>query len=56
MQQPTKDLTLTDLVLDAAVSGCLTAIAIWSRMKAIQHSAGTRVLTPHFLSRPGKQP
>lgn len=56
MQQPTKDFTLTELLLEAAVGGCLAAIAIWSRMKAIGHSARTRALTPHFYSEPGNEP
>lgn len=55
MQHPIKDVTLTDLLLDAAVGGCLTAIAIWSRMKAIKQATRRRVLTPHFFSRPGSQ-
>ena len=56
MQHPTKQVTLTELLINAAISGCLTAIAIGLRMKAIQQAARTRLATPHFLSKLGSQP
>lgn len=54
MQHPTKDVTLTELLINAAISACLTAIAIWSRMKAIREAARTRM--PARISKLSNQP
>ena len=56
MQHPTKDVTLTELLINAAIGACLIAVAIWARTKAIQQAARTHVPTPRFFSKLSNQP
>jgi uncharacterized protein (DUF2461 family) len=48
MQPPTKDVTFSDLMIHVGIGGCLTAIAIWSRMRAIQQAARRCFATPNL--------
>ena len=56
MQHTTKDVTFSDFMIHIAIAGCLTAIVIWSRMRALQQAGRRLLVTPHFGSRLSDQP